>query len=304
MKKKTTCHQKEERPNDGRFLGVAFTTEMIQTVPLRKKDDSDENNTMFCPLWAFSQKVHSQNGEDGILYYLFQWFGTESKIAVELCAGNGKECNTSNLVLHHDFFAFLFDGDYHKTQEGLQFFQEKNKRDHIQYIHAWITLSNLEPLFQKYKIPRDVDLLSLDMDGIDFWVLKFLMEKHLCKPRIIVLEYQDILGPDQHKTVPYHEEFSAWDFDSYCGPNYAGASLGAFQKLLTVYGYTLLGCENQGFNAFFVLSSELERTPRCPFSVKGLFEIPKVKFGMEHRYPRTQHLPWVRLTDDHLKTQK
>src|SRR3990172_4907840 len=45
--------------------------------------------------------VFSQNGEDGILQLIFAVVGTTNKRAVEICAGDGIECNTANLVVNH-----------------------------------------------------------------------------------------------------------------------------------------------------------------------------------------------------------
>jgi len=257
----------------------------------------------FCPLWQFAARHYSQNGEDGILYYLLQWIGTDSRIVVEICCGNGKECNSANLILSHGFQGFLFDGDYSRMQYATSFFKEQNAIDRTTLIHAWITLNNLSSLFEKYHIPVHVDVLSIDVDGMDFWILRHLLQYSLCRPRVIVVEYQDILGPDKSCTVPYHEEFCAWDYDSYMGPNYAGASLKAFRRLLSRHGYIFMGCEPLGFNAFFVMESELRDTPYCPFDENCVFQIPKVQEGIRQRFPRTQHLPWVPI-DEHGEPQK
>jgi hypothetical protein len=253
----------------------------------------------YCSLWNHSGRVYSQNGEDGILYFLLQWLGKETGIAVEMCSGNARECNISNLVIHHGFQGFFFDGDYHKTQQARHFLTSSSvSPEQGIVIHAWISINNVEALFRKYSIPRRVDVLSLDMDGVDFWILQTLFEKQLSRPRICVVEYQDILGPDKSLTVPYMEEFCAWDYDCHLGPNYAGASLEAFRRLFQKYGYQCMGCEPQGFNAFFVLEEELEMCPRCPFSIQSLFEIPKVKEGMQKRFPRTRGLPWIAIDED------
>ena len=68
-------------------------------------------------------KCHSQNSEDGILLYIFAIIGTTNKIAVEICAGNGIECNAANLVINHGWWALLFDGNAKNIAQGSEFYR-------------------------------------------------------------------------------------------------------------------------------------------------------------------------------------
>src|SRR5262245_37269556 len=56
-------------------------------------------------------RAFSENGEDGILLYLFSVIGTTNKQSVEMCAGDGVECNTANLIINHGWKGLLFDGN-------------------------------------------------------------------------------------------------------------------------------------------------------------------------------------------------
>jgi hypothetical protein len=67
-------------------------------------------------------KVYSQTDEDGILLYIFSIIGTVNKLAVEMCAGNGIECNSANLIINHGWHGLLFDGDEALVKEGLDFY--------------------------------------------------------------------------------------------------------------------------------------------------------------------------------------
>jgi len=104
-------------------------------------------------------------------------------------------------------------------------------------------------LFEKHGFSGEIDLLSLDMDGVDYWILEALT----VQPRVIVLEYNTILGPDRSVTVPYSDDFYAYqDTPPGVTPTYLGASLTAFVKLARKKGYRLVGCNHYGFNAFFI----------------------------------------------------
>lgn len=63
-------------------------------------------------------KVLSQTDEDGILLYIFSIIGTHNKKSVEICAGNGIECNTSNVIIHHGWSGLLVDGNESLVKQG------------------------------------------------------------------------------------------------------------------------------------------------------------------------------------------
>jgi hypothetical protein len=125
------------------------------------------------------------------------------------------------------------------------------------------------------------------MDGIDYWIWKAI---DTIQPRVVVLEYQDILGPDQAVTVPYQPDFVA-EFGAY-GPDYCGASLAAFVKLGKEKGYRLVGCSNYGINAFFIRNGIAEDI-LPEISAKDCFWHPKVQHGMKYRLPNVIDYPWV-----------
>jgi len=74
---------------------------------------------------------YSQNGEDGILWYVFSLIGTVNKTCVEICAGNGRECNTANLIINHGWTGLLFDGDLDNVETGGDFIESTRTRSPI-----------------------------------------------------------------------------------------------------------------------------------------------------------------------------
>lgn len=251
-------------------------------------------------LSRYGCKVNSQNGEDGILYYIFHCIGTTNKVTFELCAGDGIECNSANLILHHGFRGFLVDGHAPSIRAGITFYTDKAKADpsiheRVTFIQTWLTAENAASLVERFSVPKECDLLIMDIDGNDYWVLKALMESGM-RPRVICVEYQDIIGPDAALTIPYDPEFNHQRYDCWQGPNYCGASLRAFIQLLQL-DYAFVGCEGLGFNGFFVRRDQLANA--VPGSLKEMtdirpcFDIPKVQFGMQERWPRSAHMPWV-----------
>jgi len=219
-------------------------------------------------------RCFSQNGEDGILHYIFSLIGTTNKKSVEVCAGNGIECNTANLIINHGWVGLLFDGSEGNITTGKEFYSKCQETYFYPptLVHAWITAENINQLISSNGVDGEVDLLSLDMDGVDYWIWKAI---DCIDPRVVVLEYQRLWGPDRSVTVPYRPDFRYDSSDSIAG-NYHSASLSAFVKLGRKKGYRLVGCQRFGLNAFFMRSDVGSNMfPEVPAS--KCFEIPLLK---------------------------
>ena len=237
-------------------------------------------------------KAFSQTDEDGILLYIFSVVGVTNKKCVEICAGNGIECNTANLIINHGWAGLLVDGNAKLVRQGKNFYQQ-NKATYVYpptFVCAWITRDNVNGVIEENGYKGEVDLLSIDMDGVDYWIWDAVKT---ITPRVVVVEYQDIIGPDKSLTVPYADDFNAYKYPTTLGmPNFSGASLLAFTKLANRKGYRLVGCNRYGYNAFFIrkdIGGQL--IPEIP--VSDCFRHPKVLWGMNNRWPTVKDFPWV-----------
>lgn len=184
----------------------------------------------------YERKVYSQQGEDGIIARIFDVIGTDTKIAVDIGAYDGRI--TSNVMNLEDagWHAVKFEGgDIADTEEA-----KKNG------VHKhWVTRENVAELLERYEVPHNFDFLSLDIDSIDYWVLEALLNAGY-KPRAMVTEYNGTYGPVLPVITRYPiEPGKLWG-------DYYGASLAAFYYLLKDHGYRLIYCENEGVNAFWV----------------------------------------------------
>jgi hypothetical protein len=195
-------------------------------------------------------RCFSQNGEDGLLLYLFALIGTTNRKVVEICAGDGIECNAANLIINHGWHGLLFDGNEEQVRRGKEFYARC--RDTFvappTLAAAWLTAENVNALVAEHGFAGDIDLLSLDIDGIDYWVWKALT---VVRPRAVILECNGVWGPHLSVSVPYRPDFRL-DFSKQ--PYYCGASLAAFVKLGREKGYRLVGLQRLGFNALFLRS--------------------------------------------------
>jgi hypothetical protein len=224
-------------------------TEQLMQVLLRQqyRDIADRGGSL--PDFADVEfRCHSQNGEDGILLYIFSLIGATNRKALEICAGDGIECNTANLILNHGFSGLLFDGSPEQIERGRAFYATHPNTwlKPPQLEDAWITAETIDELVSTHGFVGDIDLLSLDLDGNDYWIWKALT---VVRPRVVVLEFNGSCGPEVAATMSYKPDYR---LDLSVTPYRCGASLAAFVKLGRAKGYRLVGKQRLGFNAFFV----------------------------------------------------
>lgn len=187
----------------------------------------------------FEKRVYSQNGEDGIIEHIFNTIGTTNKIAVEFgvsAGGSGLQANT-RLLAEQDWKVFWFDySPATSIPENCVFTQTK------------LTSDNIHTVFEAAGIPKDFDLLSIDVDGNDYHLRDAL---HLYNPRVCIMEYN---GSFDGATEYIMEEDN--DFVWRKGNKSFGASLKSLTLQAERLGYELVYCDRKGVNSFFIKSSD------------------------------------------------
>lgn len=230
-------------------------------------------------------KNYSENGEDGVIEYLLSQCTDLNYKCLEIGVYDGIQCNTANLVKNKGYNGVFIDRYINFNHK---FYDACNYR----FINEQVESDNIYSICKNYNLEYQYDVFSLDIDSIDYWILKELIDKDLFNSHVIVLEYQDIIGPEKSLTVPNLKNFNASNYDCYDGPNFSGASLQAFIKLLK-NRYVFVGCESLGYNGFFLNKNQLKSKDMEMKNIKPCFEIEKVKYGMSYRWPRTKDMPWV-----------
>jgi hypothetical protein len=206
---------------------------------------------LLADLRSHERRVYSQYGEDGVIRRIFERIGATNRYFVEFGAKDGCALsNTANLRLHHGWTGLLMEGDARLAGRHVE--------------HEFVTAENVNDLFVHYDVPPRFDLLSIDIDGNDYWVWKAIRSY---QPRVVVIEYNIFFAPHEAMTIRYDPRH-VWD-DS----GYHGASLAALRKLGASKGYALVATDSWAPNAFFVKTSELpadfreqptrELTPWC-----------------------------------------
>jgi hypothetical protein len=201
-------------------------------------DESDDLN-------AHEFRVFAQNGEDGVIQFLLSRVNIRSKRFVEFGVGDYSEANTRFLALHDRWSGLLIEGntrDVTRLERDAMFW-----RYDITVVSAFVTKENIDQLLAENGMTGEIGLLSIDVDGNDYWIFE---ATSVVQPAIVIIEYNHRFGPDRAVTVPYDPEFRR-DRAHY-SHIYYGASLRALCLVAQRKGYAFVGCESFGVNAFFV----------------------------------------------------
>lgn len=190
-------------------------------------------------------RVFSQNNEDGLLQYIIHHTYLPQKTFVEFGVEDYSECNTRFLLLHNSWKGLVMDG----SKEWMYALRSQSIywRRTIEAKGAFITRDNINELISESGYSGNVGLLSVDLDGNDYWVLNAI---NCIDPQILICEYNPIFGSRETVSIPYEKSF--YRTKAHYSNLYWGASLGAFTYLLNRRGYKLVCINNLGNNAFFV----------------------------------------------------
>lgn len=176
----------------------------------------------------------SQHGEDGVLEKIFEIVPPKNKQFIEIGA-HFHEANCLKLQQHGGWRGFYFD-DFHEFLP-------------LGFVKAWITKENINNVFEQVHnsgISKDLDILSIDVDGVDFYLWNELDESW--KPSLVIVECTN--QPEEEKfadkVIKYDSNFR-WD-----NTIYAGASAQSWVNLAKHKGYSLIHIEKSGINMFFL----------------------------------------------------
>jgi hypothetical protein len=199
-------------------------------------------------------KVFSQFGDDGIIQYLVHRLQPLPDTFVELGVENYRESNTRFLLVNNNWRGLVLDGD----EDSINYIQ----RDEIYWRHtltacrAFITRENINELLREAGFTGEIGLLSIDIDGNDYWVWEKI---GIVDPVVVIIEYNSIFGPDLAVTIRYEPQFAR--HQAHYSGQFWGASLQALKLLADRKGYSLVGCNSAGNNAYFVRNDKVADQP-------------------------------------------
>jgi len=217
----------------------------IESRQIQDLDGKLKQNSIPTSIEKSEFRVFSQWGEDGIIQALVRSIEIERKIFIEFGVQDYTESNTRFLLVNNNWSGLVIDG----SLKNINYI----KQDKIYWQHnlkaeyAFIDIENINELLIKNGIDGDVGLLSVDIDGNDYWIWEAI---DCISPRIVICEYNGLFGSHRKVTIPYEKAFIRDKAHFSC--LYYGASIAALNHLAETKGYALLGSNSTGNNLFFV----------------------------------------------------
>jgi hypothetical protein len=195
-------------------------------------------------------QVFSQWGEDGIIQFLVRKLNICSKIFVEFGVETYHEANTRFLMMKDNWSGLVIDGS--KSNINMIKNQSISWRYSLTAVESFITAENINSIITENGIHGEIGILSVDIDGNDYWVTKAI---DCIQPILLINEYNSVFGSDRAISVPYDPSFVR--SSAHHSNLYYGASLAALTHLANKKGYALVGCNSNGNNAFYVRRDRL-----------------------------------------------
>ena len=230
------------------------------------------------PLPETGFRVFSQFEEDGMLLYIFAAIGMGSRTFVEIGSDDGINSNCANLAFNFGWSGLFIDRNATSIRRGRSFYAK--------YPHPWmyqpkflcsdVTPANINEILSASGITGEIELLSIDIDGDDYWIWKAI---EIIQPKVVVIETHVRFGM-HNIVVPYGRQ-DAPDYNIQ-----HGASPVAMVNLGKEKGYKLIGANQLGFN-FIFLKKELAAKALPEVDVQQVLLHPSVVKSMEEFKPET-----------------
>ena len=207
-------------------------------------------------------KVYSQADEDGIIQEIFRRIGIKYHSFLEIGVSHGMENNTLYLLMQGWSGAWI-DADSNYINLTNRRLANKIKNGQLKTKCAFVDKNNVNTIVETLIPKKEIDLLSIDIDGNDYYLFEQLKA---VSARVVVIEYNAKFPPPVEWVMKYDSDH-IWD-----NTDYFGASLSSYEKLFDRKGYSLAGCNINGANAFFVRQDLVGEHFCRPFTAENHYE--------------------------------
>ncbi|MDB9998311.1 hypothetical protein OAE14_00210 [Alphaproteobacteria bacterium] len=224
----------------------SYDRRLIDIQTMLGRIELRQNQERMSPVFKENEfKVFSQWGEDGLIQFLLRYVNIDNSVFVEFGVENYLESNTRFLLINNNWSGLVIDG----SPDNMAYI----KSDPIYWRHnlkahcAFVTKENINDLLKENGVVGDIGILSIDLDGNDYWIWDAI---DVVSPAIVIIEYNARFGTYMSVTVPYDRNFVR--SQKHHSMIYFGASIKALCSLAEEKGYAFVGCGSAGVNAFFV----------------------------------------------------
>ncbi|MBF0159267.1 MAG: FkbM family methyltransferase [Magnetococcales bacterium] len=261
-----------ERLNDMLFYTMKEVSRSNQLASQRLYRDILSDACYADPrrLERFGAKFYSQNDEDGILAEIFRRIGVSNHTFLEFGVSNGLENNTL-LLTYQGWKGVWMDGGEQNIAFIRQKFAPLIEQNRLQVSQQWISVETINEVIAQFNLPEEIDLISIDIDGNDYYVFESLT---CVRPRVCVIEYNSKLPPPILAVMRYNAEHSSHEFTDYFG-----CSLESLTRMAQRKGYQLVSCNITGSNAFFVRSDLCGDHFYTPATAEALYHPPRYEIN-------------------------
>ena len=250
---------------------VLRLSENLETIGVHQGSMHAALNREFdsADLQDYEFKVFSQWGDDGIIQRLIDVVEIENTTFIEFGVEDFSESNCRFLMMKDNWSGFVIDGSPKSIArlKSSYFYWQYDLRA----LCSFITRENINQLLAQSDFADDLGILSIDLDGNDYHVLESISS---FSPRILICEYNAVFGSERKVTVPYRPDFHRTE--AHHSNLYWGASLSALNELAHEKGYSLVGTNLAGNNAFFVRDDLMDDRIRA-LSVEDAFTDSKFR---------------------------
>jgi len=211
-------------------------------------------------------RTYSQNDEDGIIREIFNRIGTTNRTFVEFGIGTGLENNTLAL-LFEGWKGLWIDASEESIRNIRAGLPATIGDGTLQLIGSRVDAENINDLISSAMDQEEIDLLSIDIDGNDIHVFKAIQ---WIRPRVVVIEYNALFRPPALFCLDYEAEHS-WRRDDCMA-----SSLKLLEIEFAEKGYSLVGCNATGANAFFVRNDLVGDKFMSPFTAEVHYQPSRI----------------------------
>lgn len=230
--------------------------------------------------WEFSG--FSQNGEDGLIEVLRKQLISSNRYFVEIGSADGMQNNSSWLVVAEQYAGLMVEGDPELVDRAKRLIPHYSIG--AECLKMFVNSNNIQDL-KTLALFSNPDIFSLDIDGVDYYVAEAVFDVGF-RPKIFVVEYNSVFGPERSMTVPYKENFSFGV--EHSSRLYYGVSISAWRKFFDKQGYRFVTVDSKGVNAFFVDSNSfdpefLDAIEGVPFN-ENLYQLRKFRGDFKEQF--------------------
>lgn len=202
-------------------------------------------------------KIFSSREEDGIILKLIASLNIKKGYFIEIGSNDCINSNCANLVFNFHWDGLFIDADEKLLKIGRRNYTLFGKGRQVNFACSFLTAENINQVLSDYISDRQVDFMSIDIDGDDYAIWRSI---EYVRPSIVVIENKIEYGGDDI-VVPAHKPFAASEW---------GASIVSINKLAERKGYTLVATNAEGFNAFFMRDDKLKESRLKPLSLNDV----------------------------------